>query len=69
MPNHHNHPNHGVGTIDPLSDDEWGRFGPKEDTHEIEDMQPLPTLYSYKMVNHVKVPYNGVESFSPGTGP
>ncbi len=46
-------------TISDTSEDEWGRFGPHRHIKEIEDHRPLPTLHSYKLVNHVRVPYTG----------
>jgi hypothetical protein len=48
------------------SDDEWGRFGPTESESQIYEACPLPTLYSYKLVNQVKVPYSGRESSYTG---
>lgn len=43
------------------SDDEWDRYGPNDD-HECHVPKPLPSLLSYKMVNHIKLPYSGIES-------
>ncbi len=49
-------------TVTDTSEDEWGRFGPNQKTLEIEDHRPLPALHSYKLVNHIRVPYTGRDS-------
>jgi hypothetical protein len=45
-----------------ISDDEWGRFGPKDNYTDQSEPKPLPPLYAYKMTSQVKVPYAGRES-------
>jgi len=44
------------------SDDEWGRFGPSTTHPNQAQPLPLPTLYPYKMVTNVKVPYSGKDA-------
>ncbi len=43
------------------SDEDWGRCGPDE-KNDCDDPKTLPLLCSYKIVNPVNIPYNGVES-------
>lgn len=57
QPNYDSHKTQNHTINDSSDDEEWGRFGPGQTEHMLEDKRPLPTLYPHKLVNHVRVPY------------
>jgi hypothetical protein len=51
-----------VVEVETQPEEEWGGFGPEKKCPDSDEKLPLPLLYAYIMVNHVRVPYTGHDS-------